>query len=126
MTSCAASSRNPTPGCPGSEPPVPTWVCRWSIRRRRSGRLPPQVARCTPITGPRPDTRWWPGFSPTRCGPGSEQRIDEGGERRTLREDDERAEEEQDRQDRQQPELLALPHEGPEFPQQIQHPVPPS
>src|SRR5581483_181510 len=44
-----------------------------------------------------------------------EQRVDERRDRRALGEHDQAAEDHHHDQDRQQPELLALPHEGPEF-----------
>jgi hypothetical protein len=41
--------------------------------------------------------------------------VDEGGERRALREDEQRAEHEEHEDNRQQPELFVLPKEHPDF-----------
>ena len=46
---------------------------------------------------------------------GSEDRVDERRERRALREDEQAAHDEQQDQDRQEPELLPLPHERPQL-----------
>ena len=45
--------------------------------------------------------------------------VDEGRERRTLRKDEQRADEEEHHEDRQQPELLSLSHERPQLTHQI-------
>jgi hypothetical protein len=49
------------------------------------------------------------------CSSFLEQRVDERRDGRTLGQHDQAAEDHHHDQDRQQPELLALPHEGPEF-----------
>src|SRR5580765_4454521 len=51
----------------------------------------------------------------------SEQRVDEGGHRRALRQHDEGAKQHEDDHDRQEPELLPLLHEGPELEDELSH-----
>src|SRR5438105_13796557 len=54
-----------------------------------------------------------------------EQRIDEGCNGRSLRENDEPAEEHEHDDDREQPKLLALAHEHPELDCEFAHLIPP-
>src|SRR5437016_1827346 len=51
----------------------------------------------------------------------SEQGVDEGRHRRSLREHDQAAEQQKDDDDRQEPELLPLSHEGPELYDELTH-----
>src|SRR6059036_3883697 len=50
-----------------------------------------------------------------------EQRVDEGGDRRTLAEHDQRAKKREHDDDRTEPPLLAHAHEGPELAEQGNH-----
>src|ERR687887_1584373 len=50
---------------------------------------------------------------------GLEQRVDEGRDRRSLREHDERAEEGEHEHDRPEPPLLSYAHEGPELAEKV-------
>src|SRR5262245_1246063 len=58
--------------------------------------------------------------------PALEQRVDEGGDRRSLREQDQAAKQEQHENDGEQPELLALPHKSPQLQHELCHCLSPS
>jgi hypothetical protein len=60
-------------------------------------------------------------FRSDQTGGALEQRVDKRGERRSLREYNQTAEQKHDDDYRGKPELLSLPHEGPEVGQEIQH-----
>src|SRR3989442_10325655 len=84
----------------------------------RGGRTPPrtQLASASRTNAPptvRPKRRSSARDPP--CMRRLEERVDEGRERRALREDDQRAEEGEHDDDRPEPPLLALAHEGPEL-----------
>jgi hypothetical protein len=55
-----------------------------------------------------------------------EQRVDEGHERGLLAGDDEATEHDEHDHERQQPELLAYPHEIPEIAEEVEHAASPS
>src|SRR5688500_17203306 len=87
-----------------------------ALDRRMSGAAKemPRIARASTRTVPR-GRDFSPAVGALSGSLVSEDRVDERRQRRSLREHQQRADEEQDHENREHPEFLANPHERPEL-----------